>query len=492
MANRVSGPENESQKNSKYFFSFFALFFPLKTNDAPAPLKYLASNNGILNAPVDVTHRAKICLRGLFAAAPAARRNSAPMTNKTLYMICIILISVPAMADTFVMAPVMADLARAFPGAGLTRVNLALTISSLFVIPASLLAGRLVGKGFMSKKGCLMLGIGLASAGGSAGGLVENLNFILFTRATLGVGIGLSTAMIVTITADYFTPKESGRVMGLYNAMGNLMGVGLGVAAGYLAVTNWRHVFPLFLIGLLIMAFQALVLKKEPETAEKASPPEASGREAAAPGRPNLAAATAGQKRSIAILLIITLLSKIFSNSIFLTLSPFIIQEGMGDASSTGLAGGVLTVGMVSGSFLFNSIYVKINRHTSLLFFGLIGLGFLFLAHCHSFGPTLAALLVLGLGNGMNMPYLMQESLVRAPASLVTFTGSLINSGIYLSIALSTFAQPLVIFIFNDSGLRFYFVAAGLASLACAGLALILNAVSVRDEKLSRQGLSRA
>ena len=411
------------------------------------------------------------------------------MTKKTLYMIGIILIGVPAMADTFVIAPVMADLARAFPGASLTKINLAVTISSLFVIPASLLAGRLVGKGFMSKKGCLTLGVGLASAGGAAGGLVENLNFILFTRATLGVGIGLSTAMIVTITADYFTPKESGRVMGLYNAMGNLTGVGLGVASGYLAVTNWRHVFPLFLIGLLIMAFQALVLKKEPGADDREKYPAAFDRP---PDKPDLSAATAGQKRSIAILLVVTLLSKIFSNSIFLTLSPFIVREGMGDASSTGLAGGVLTVGMVSGSFLFNSIYVKISRHTSLVFFGLIGLGFLFLARCHSFGPTLAALMILGVGNGMNMPYLMQESLVRAPASLVTFTGALINSGIYLSIALSTFAQPLVIFIFNDSGLRFYFVAAGLASLACAGLALALNAVVARDEKRSVQYVQQA
>lgn len=407
------------------------------------------------------------------------------MSNKTPYLICIVLIGLIPMADVFVLVPLMADIARMFPGASLTKINLVVTISSLWVIPASLLAGRLVDRGRMSKKGCLLLGYGLASLAGAAGGLWADLDFILFTRSLLGIGNGFITALVVTVTADYFTLRESGHVLGIFNAAGNIMGVGFSVASGYLALLDWRFGFLLFLAGLPVMAYLAVVLKKAPVAAERPIEPEEAGPAPSPSSVPSSPAAPLRLGRPVVMLVIVTILCKIFSNTIFLTLSPFIEGEGLGDASQTGLAGGVLTLAMVGASLLFNRLYIRIGRGTELVYFGIVGLGFLLLGRCHSLGQVLAVLVLFGFGAGLSLPYVLQEAIARPPVHLITFTGALVNSCIFISMALSTFAQPLTIALFGDGGLRFYFLAAGLASLASGVLMLGLNLLDVGRKALT-------
>ncbi len=407
------------------------------------------------------------------------------MSSKTPYLICIVLIGLMPTADVCVLVPLMADLARMFPEAGLTKINLALTISSLWVIPASLMAGRLVSRGGLTKKGCLLMGYGLASVGGAAGGLWADLDFLLCTRSLLGIGNGLITAMVVTVTADYFTLRESGWVLGLFSAMGNVMGVGFSVASGYLTMMDWRYGFFLFLLGLPVMAYLAAVLKKTPDAPRPSAddaPTAPAPADAAAPAPP---AGPLRLGRPVVMLVIVTLLCKAFSNSIFLTLSPFIEGEGLGDAAKTGLAGGVLTMAMVGSSLLFNRLYIRVGRGTEQVFFAVIGLGFLLLSQVQSFGQALAALVVFGLGAGLSLPYVLQEAIARPPVSLIAFTGALINSCLFISMTLSTFAQPLTIALSGDHGLRFYFAAAGLTSLASGGLMLLLNYLDVGRQALT-------
>lgn len=394
------------------------------------------------------------------------------MIRKMPYLIAVILICIAPMADTYVLIPAMTDIGKALPDASLTQLNLILTIPSLFVIPASLLAGKLVEWGTISKKNCLLLGFTLFTLGGASGGLYVDIYYLLATRAVLGIGNGLATAMVVTITADYFTEKEGATVMGLYSAIGGLIAIGLTVVSGYLVVINWRLAFVVYLVCLLVILYHAVVLKQtDPKPAEDS---RVEGRAGKNDQPLRMKASRVPLGRAVWVLIAITILSQTVGNSLYLALSHFIEGEGLGDASATGIANGVLTAAIVLISLVFSGVYAKIGKHTALLFFVLMAVGFFFLGRAHTFNLALASLTIWGLGYGLTIPYVMQEAIVCPPRQLITFTGSLVNSCIFLSFVLSTFVQPLVAALSGREEIRFFFAAISFVLVGCGFLSVFM------------------
>lgn len=391
------------------------------------------------------------------------------MAGKLPFLIAIILIGVAPMADTYVLIPAMTDIGQALPGVGLTKLNLILTISSLFVIPSSLIAGKLVESGRLSKKNCLLLGFFLFTLGGASGSLVVDINYLLFTRAVLGIGNGLATAMVVSVTADYFTDQQGATVMGLYSAISSLIAVGLTILSGFLVLVNWRYAFSIYLICILIMIYHGLVLKnnKMAETEEQVPAAEGLGALELCASRPSLG-------KAVWVLIAITFMSQILGNSLYLSLSLFIEGEKIGDSSATGLANGVLTVAIVVISLLFSPIYAKLRKNTTIIFFLFMAAGFFLLSRADSFSLALTALVIWGVGFGLTIPYVMQEAIVCPPRQLITFTGSLVTSCIFLSYVLSTFVHPLIASISGSEGVRNFFNIVSYLLLGCGLISLLL------------------
>lgn len=392
------------------------------------------------------------------------------MKGKIAILIAIVLICVAPMADTYILIPDMSGIVNALPNANPTLISFILTISSLFVIPSSLIAGKLVEQNKLSKKGALLIGFTLFTIGGAAGGLFANINWILFTRAIVGIGNGFATAMVASIVADYFFGQERASVMGLYNALGSLLAIGLTVLAGYLAVISWRLPFAVYLLCGLIVIYHAIILKKNPPKTAEMLAEEEEERKALLEAN----ATVTGQKprlgKAVWVLVVITILSQVVGNTLYLFLSIFIEGEGIGNAASTGMVNGVLTASIVVVSLVFGVIYNKFNKYTAMLFFLAFGIGYIMLSRSYSMSMVLISSIIWGIGFGLSVPYLYQEATIAPPKVLITFAGALINSTIFFSYVLSTFVYPLISGIFNNDSVRFMFNVLGIVMLVCAVL----------------------
>ncbi|MDR2946351.1 MAG: MFS transporter [Candidatus Adiutrix sp.] len=387
------------------------------------------------------------------------------MLQKMPYLLAITFIGIYPVADTYVLIPAMSEIAQAMPGVGRAGLNFIITISSLVVIPASVLAGRLVSAGYLTNKGCVLLGSAIFTLGGLAGGLIADIRWLLFTRAVLGLGNGLVTAMVVGVTIDYFTERETPSVMGIFCAASNILAIGLTVLSGYLVLWSWRYAFAVYLADILIIFYHQRVLQKNPTrpVAEAEAPAAA----AAAPAEE--VSGEGGAIRAVWGLLALALISKSLGNTMFLALSYFIEGEGLGNAADTGLANGVLTAAIGAVSFAFGWIYGQLGRKTATLFFFLMAAGNFLLARSHSFSGVVAALALWGLGSGLTVPYLLQETIARSPRRLAAPAGALVNSSIYVAFVVSTFIQPAVARLVGTDDLRVFFTVVG-AALAASGL----------------------
>lgn len=392
-------------------------------------------------------------------------------TGKNLLMIAVILICVGPMADTYVLIPAMAEIANALPNVNPTLISFILTMSSLMVIPTSLIAGKLVGDKKLSKKSALIIGFTLFTIGGAAGGLKINIYYILITRAILGIGNGFITAMAAAVPTDYFYGKERASVMGYYNAFGSLLAIGLTMLAGYVALINWRYVFALYLLCALIVVYHAVILEKNPPKTAEGIEEEEMERKALEAAKVSGAKQHLG--KSVWLLLIITLLSQILGNTLYLTLAIFMDMEHIGNAAAAGAANGVLTVAIVVFSIIFGPIYDKLKKNTAPMFFVLLALGYLMLSHAHSFNLLLVSVSIWGMGFGLSIPYILQESTTASPKALQTFSIALINSAIFGSYVLSTFVQPLVATLFNNESMRFLFIVLSIGMLVSGVIAVI-------------------
>jgi len=410
------------------------------------------------------------------------------MLKKMPYLVAVTFLGVYPMADTYVLIPAMTEIAQAMPGVGQTMINFILTIPSLMTIPASILAGRLVGSGYLSKKGCVLLGSAIFTLGGLTGGLVVDIRYLLFTRAVLGFGNGLITAMVVAVAIDYFTDRETASVMGIFSAASNVLAIGLTVVSGYLVLLNWRYCFAVYLVGGLIIIYHARVLKKNPERPvdenDPAAEPPASepGKQEPVSAAPDASHGKLG--RTFFALLAVAIVIKTLGNSLYLALSYFIEGQGLGDAADTGLANGIMTMAIGLSGFAFGLVYGRLKAWTAITFFLLMAAGNLLLARSFTFAGAVAALVVWALGHGLTVPYLLRETIVRSPRHLITFSGALMNSVIYVAFVLSTFIQPLVARLVNTDDLRVFFNVVGLV-LAAGGLLIGLYSLAARKGSLS-------
>lgn len=392
------------------------------------------------------------------------------MLKKMPYLVAVTFLGVYPMADTYVLIPAMTEIAQAMPGVGRTVINFILTIPSLMTIPASIVAGRMVASGCLTKKGCILLGSAIFTLGGLAGGLVVNIGYLLFTRAILGIGNGLVTAMVVAVAIDYFTDRETASVMGIFSAASNILAIGLTVISGYLVLVNWRYCFAVYLVGWLMIIYNARVLKKNPtRPLDEDEPAESSASGVREPERTPGSQSGDRLGRTFFALLLVAIVIKCLGNTMYLALSYFVEGQGLGNAAGTGLANGIMTVAIGVSGFAFGLVYGRLKAWTAIVFFLTMGAGNLLLAQSFTFTAAVAALVVWALGQGLTVPYLLRETIARSPRHLVTFSGALINSVIYVAFVLSTFVQPAVAWAMNTGDLRVFYNVVGLG-LIISGL----------------------
>lgn len=163
-------------------------------------------------------------------------------TDKTIRLKYTILsVSLITVTAGAMIAPAVGSIATAFPGASPLQINVLTSLHAGMVVPFSFISGFLVRK--FSKKNILIASLLLYLIGGIGGSISPSIEFMLMTRALLGISVGLMIPISLTLITDNYHDEERTQTLGLQSAATSLGGIIAILVSGYLATFGWQFSF---------------------------------------------------------------------------------------------------------------------------------------------------------------------------------------------------------------------------------------------------------
>ena len=285
-------------------------------------------------------------------------------------------------------SPALPQMAKAFANVenAAFLVKLVLTVPALMIAIISPVTGRLID--LHGRLKILWISLLLYAAAGSAGFYLHNLYHILISRALLGVAVGMSMTIVITLIADYFEGVERQKFVGIqiaFMSLGGILFIGLG---GILADYGWRFPFLIYLSSLLVLPLSMLYLY-EPKRMGKSIN---TGQQISAPG----------------------IIWMLFFNTMFMWILFFLIPvqipfhlKGIGIEKSSLIGAAIAASTLFSAISSFN--YSKIKGRfsfMSIFAFGylLMGAGFACISISNTYVSIIIGTMLSGLGMGMMIP----------------------------------------------------------------------------------------
>lgn len=384
------------------------------------------------------------------------------ITKTTLLLVsCLTIMSIITISPAL---PLMAESFSSEKGSEF-MVKLILTIPALFIAVMAPLAGRLIDKRGRLKY--LWLALITYALAGSAGFYLQSLTAILVSRILLGISVGITMTIVVTLVADYFEGAERQNFVGIQVAFMSLAGIlfiGLG---GILADINWRYPFLIYLFALLVLPF-ALRYLTEPESVV-----EEALSESPAVKLPSL----------IWLLFINTMVMWILFFLIPVQIPFHLKAIGV---ESNALIGAAIAMGTAS-SAVFSFSYSRLKDRisfTAIFSIGylLMALGFSLIAFSEVYFHVLIAMVLCGGGLGMMIPNTNMWVMKIAPPSI---RGKAIGQ-LTTFWFLGQFLTPVIILplVSNLSNSAIFYVAAGILGCLSVCFGLLQLAGIEKEPKL--------
>lgn len=207
----------------------------------------------------------------LYARMAFAEQNSMKNKRWTLKL-TLLLVSSLTIMSVITISPALPQMAATFAHLNHSDllVKLALTIPALMIALFAPVTGRLIDRHGRLK--ILWLALGLYAISGAGGYFLNNLYHILLSRALLGMSVGMSMTIVITLIADYFEGMERQKFVGIqiaFMSLGGIVFIGLG---GILADFGWRYPFLLYLFALLVLPLSMVFLDEPALTPKKSQP----------------------------------------------------------------------------------------------------------------------------------------------------------------------------------------------------------------------------
>ena len=187
------------------------------------------------------------------------RHENTPMLKLTL-----LLVSSLTIMSIITISPALPGMTNAFshiPNADFL-VKLILTVPALLIALSSSFVGLLIDK--YGRLKFLYVALVLYAAAGTSGFWLDNIYLILAGRALLGLAVGITMTIVITLIADYFEGPARQKFLGIqvaFMSLGGIVFVGVG---GVLADVGWRYTFLIYFLSLLILPL-ALTYLNEPD-----------------------------------------------------------------------------------------------------------------------------------------------------------------------------------------------------------------------------------
>lgn len=265
-------------------------------------------------------------------------------------------------------------------------VKLVLTIPALMIALFSPVAGWFIDRHGRLK--ILWLSLFVYAISGAAGFFLDNLYHILVSRIFLGISVGMSMTIVVTLIADYFDGMERQKFVGLqiaFMSLGGIVFIGLG---GVLADAGWRYPFLIYLFSLVVLPF-AMQFLHEPVVATK----------------PLLGEPGVKPPPVIGLLFFNTMFMWVVFFLIPVQLPFYLKRLGTEENALIGAAIATSTAFSAISSFSYARIKSRFN-YLSVFFIGYLFMaaGFFCIAVAENYFTVLVAMMLSGLGIGVMIP----------------------------------------------------------------------------------------
>ena len=311
------------------------------------------------------------------------------METKTWQLkLTLLLVSSLTIMSVITISPALPQMTIAFAGVKNAAfiVKMVLTIPALMIAIVSPITGRLIDRRGRLK--ILRFALVLYAVSGVGGYFLNNLYYILISRAVLGISVGMSMTIVITLIADYFEGIQRQKFVGLQIAFMSIGGILFLVLGGILADIGWRYPFLIYLSSLLVLPLTIIFLR-EPAVVQK-------------------------RNEAIQHLKAPPIIWLLFFNTMVMWIIFFIIPVqipfylkaiGVEKNSLIGAAIAMSTLFSAMSSFSYSKIKARLS------FLSIFSIGYLLMAAgfiCIAFSTTyllvVVAMMLCGLGMGMMIP----------------------------------------------------------------------------------------
>lgn len=364
------------------------------------------------------------------------RRNSGVLTFTIL---SISLLTVMAGAA---MAPALGVISEHFSDISGIMVQLIVSMPALFIIITNFFFPALCR--LMRTRTLALTGLVLYIAAGAGAYFAGNIWTLLALRALLGVSVGMIMPLSTGLLPYYFPPEEQARLMGLAAFMSQVGGVIATFLSGFLCTLGWNSSFLVYLLGVVALVLVVAFLPNDRlETGNKTldSSPDFYESECGVtkarknPGHP--AASLMRFAPSVIGMYLVMLLFFIFPTNFAIIAK----EHGNIDINVITLIMVWLDVVAAVTGLLFGRMMRLLPRYMKYL----SPLGFIAGYLCFSAGTSLwlsvAGSTLVGLANGIGVPYLNTIASIKGGKNAATTVMPLISAAMFLG----QFTSPLIV-----------------------------------------------
>ncbi len=339
-------------------------------------------------------------------------------------------------------APALGVIQEHFAGHNSVLIQLIVSMPALFIIITNLFFAPLCR--LFKTRTLALTGLVVYIVSGAGAFMVDNIWIVLIMRAILGVSVGMIMPLSTGLLSYYFPPEEQAGLMGLSAFMNQMGGVVATLLSGLLSNISWNYSFLVYLLGIIAVALVAAFLPNErlitgDETMKSA--PDYYESETGItkarkkPGRP--AASLLRFAPSVVGMYLQMLLFFIFPTNFAIT--------ARANAALTGNDITLIMVGLDVVAALIGLVFGWMMARMSRYMKYLAPLTFILGYGAYSLGVSTPLLLVgsalVGLANGLGMPYLNTIASIKGGKNAATTVMPLISAALYLG----QFTSPLIV-----------------------------------------------
>lgn len=326
----------------------------------------------------------------------------------------------------FIMSPAMNSIAtNLYPDIEYGTVLMLSTISSLFMIPGSLLAGAVLGKKIGFKQ-MAVISLGGIVIAGVLPYFITNFTVVLILRIIVGFCIGLGFPLQSTLALKLFNDNERPTILGKATVAMSCGAIFYMLVSGTVCDMDASYVW--LVHGILIVPLILVVIfLKEPEKIEESEQVEI--KDAKNEKLPMLAVITSG--------LFMVVFFAFYP--VLLNMSAIVEQEGLGAGAVTGIISSLFTIGNAIAGIIFAKVYKATGKYVIPVGLVFWAIGTAIFSFGNHIAMIVAGVVICGISVQTVWPGIINSFSQYVPASKQSMASALFISGMNLGCFLTSF-----------------------------------------------------